>query len=359
MERRDASGGLARVITPAESHGGLVRFLESVLDEPFVVEDFRRIPGGGSNATFRFALKRAGEVVQLILRVKQPGCVDTMITREFEMMQALYGELPIPRPYWYTEDPTYLGAPAMVLEFADGVQSPPGDNKKATGMGTQYGEGLRVTLGPQFVQYEARLHAFDWAGSTLDAFDIPRPGTTDAIDWRLAFWSKVWELDKFEEHPTMTLTEEWLWENRPIVDRVSALHGDFRNGNFLFDEVTGNITSILDWELCSLGDRHCDLGYTMLRAWGYEDDDGLFINSALMDTESFIKLYEATSGLRVDREKLFYYIVFNVWWSAVALLGTGLRNSDLGVTQLDVVYNVIAGKGVFDIGELNRTIVGV
>jgi hypothetical protein len=41
----------------------------------------------------------------------------------------------------------------------------------------------------------------------------------------------------------------------------------------------------------------------------------------------------------------------------VALIATAIRNAEARLTQLDVMYNLIAGKGGFDIGELNRLVV--
>jgi len=95
----------------------------------------------------------------------------------------------------------------------------------------------------------------------------------------------------------------------------------------------------------------------MLTAWGHMNAEGKFLNAGLMDTESFIEHYENVSGLKVDPVRLHYYLVFNIYWSAVALIATAIRNAEAGLTQLDVMYNVIAGKGGFDIGELNRLIV--
>ena len=37
-------------------------------------------------------------------------------------------------------------------------------------------------------------------------------------------------------------------------------HGDYRTGNYLFDEESGKITALLDWELARIGDFHEDLG---------------------------------------------------------------------------------------------------
>jgi len=341
----------------ADIRAGLEAFLGDQIAGGFVADNLKRMSGGGSNASYSFTLTRGDTVEQLVLRVKQAGTIETSVSREFQMMEAMYGVLPISRPCWMTEDSGYFGAPALISNLVPGVQAPSSKAIMASGMGVVYGEAAREKLAPQFVRYEARLHSYDWSGKNLSHFDIPRPGTTDAVDWRLSLWDRVWEEDKFEDHPTLLLTKEWLWNNRPIVDHVSVLHGDYRNGNFLYDEKSCEITGILDWELCSLGDRHSDLGYTMLRAWGHVGADGKFLNSGLMDTEAFTREYERESRLCVDPVRLHYYLVLAIYWSAVALIGTGIRNAELGQTQLDVLYHVIAGKGGFDIGELNRLVV--
>jgi aminoglycoside phosphotransferase (APT) family kinase protein len=336
----------------------LESFLSKQSTNPFKVRNLKRMSGGGANESYRFDFSCDDKIDTLVLRVKAlGGCCETHVPREFQMMQAVYGVLPTAKPYWVAASEVHFGAPALICGLIPGVQAPPSGTVKATGMGTTYGEPLRKLLAPQFIEYEAKLHAYDWRGCDLSHFDKPRVGTTDAIDWRLAFWDRVWEEDKIEEHPTMLLARDWLWANRPVVDHVSLLHGDFRNGNFLYDPENGKITGILDWELCSLGDRHSDLGYTMLRAWGHEGTDGKFLNSGLADTETFIEEYERISGLPVDMKRLHYYMVLALYWSAVALYATAIQNADARLTQLDVMYNLIAGKGGSDIGEINRLIV--
>jgi aminoglycoside phosphotransferase (APT) family kinase protein len=253
-----------------------------------------------------------------------------------------------------TTDRGDFGEPALICGLVSGVPAPTKDVPKATGLGTAYGPRLRERLAPQFVSYLAQLHAYDWSVCDLSGFEIPRPRTTDAVDWRLDLWDRVWDEDAIEPHPTMVLARQWLREHRPEVDRVSLLHGDYRNGNFLFDEDTGEITAILDWELGYLGDRHSDLSYAMLPGWGHLDDTGAYLNSGLVDTDVFIAEYERVSGLTVDRDRLDYYLVLNMYWAVVALIGTGVRNAEARMTQLDVMYNFISGLGGFFIGELNR-----
>jgi aminoglycoside phosphotransferase (APT) family kinase protein len=355
MRRRAGHGADVRPASVETTHRQLQRFLSERIAEPFTVSAPVRLSGGGANESYGFTLSRGERTDELVLRVKAPaGICVTEVEREFTMLQATHGVIPVPEPYWMTTDPSVFGQPALICGRVPGVPSPTKDIPKATGLGTAYGSRLRAQLAPQFIRYLARLHAHDWSQDDLAGFDIPRPDTTDSVDWRLALWNRSWDEDALEAHPTVLLARHWLVKHRPIVDRVSLLHGDYRNGNFIFDEDTGRITAVLDWELAHLGDRHSDLAYAMLPGWGHYDEAGRYLNSGLVDTKTLINEYERISGLSVDQERLDYYIVLNLYWAVVALIGTGPRNADAQLTQLDVMYNVIAGLGGFFIGELNR-----
>lgn len=356
---RGDSSGFRRRPSEADIKASLEEFLNGKIDSHFLIEGVSRLSGGAGNETHAFDLVRGSSRRRLILRVKAPGaCCDTHIPSEFQMMRAVQHFLPIAEPLYVAEGTDDFGAPAIICGYVEGVQAPPSEQSKASGMGAVFGEGLRQKLAPQFIDFEADLHAFDWSASDLSHFAQPRPNTTDAIDWRLAFWDRVWEQDQIEEHPTMVLAREWLEKHKPPADKISLLHGDFRNGNFFYDPSSGRITGILDWELCSLGDRHCDLGYTMLPAWGHVDRNGNFLNAGLATFDEFKHRYEARSGLTIDPERLHYYVIFNIWWSAIALLGTALNHAANQRTQMDVMYNLISGKGGYDICDLNRMIVG-
>lgn len=333
----------------------LERFLTGRVEEQFAVRELVRLTGGGANESYSFRLDRGNRSDDLVLRVKAPsGICLTEVEREFQLLRAAHGVLPVPKPHWVSTDPDDFGEPALICDRAAGVPSPTTDVPYATGLGTVYGPELRQLLAPQFVEHLARLHAHDWSADELTGFDRPRLNTTDAVDWRLAMWNRSWDEDALEPHPTIQLARQWLADNRPLVDHVSVLHGDYRNGNFLFNEETGEITAILDWELGYLGDRHSDLAYAMLPGWGHPDESGRYLNSGLVDTDTFIAEYKRISGLSVDRERLDYYIVLNLYWSAVSLIGTGPRNADAQMTELDVMYNLISGLGGYFVGELNR-----
>lgn len=341
----------------AEIGQRLETFLGTRVDGSFEIRSLDRLSGGGANESYRFTLVRGSNADELVLRVKAPaGICATEVEREFQLLSAAGQVVPVPHPYWMTMHAEDFGEPAMICGKVPGVPSPTEDVPHATGLGTAYGPRLQERLAPQFVEHIANLHAYDWSANNLSAFDIPRPHTTDAIDWRLGLWNRSWDEDALESHPTLWLARRWLAEHRPAVDHVSLLHGDYRNGNFLFDEQTGEITAILDWELGYLGDRHSDLAYAMLPGWGHSDQSGHYLNSGLVRTEEFLSTYERISGLPVDRERIDYYLVLNLYWAVVSLIGTGPRHAGEGLTQLDVMYNFIAGLGGYFIGELNRMI---
>lgn len=333
-------------------------FLDSRLDGPFAIRDLARLAGGASKEQFVFHLDwtRDGSRVsdKMVLRLDPPASmVESPRMREFEILRALEGTIPVPHTFWATEDPDLLGGPALICGFVDGTASPAEGAKTASGLGTTYGSRLQPLLADQFVTHLANLHKFDWHDADLGSMEHPRAGTTEAIDWRLASTDRAWQEDAFEVHPVISLTQEWLWARRPVVDHVSIVHGDYRNGNFLFDEESGQITAILDWEVTYLGDRHHDLAYAMMDGWGYRDaETGTFYCSALVPREQFIEDYQEKSGMPVDRERLDYYTVVNLYWASVALTGTGPRNSFEKMTHLDTMQVFLGGLGAFFLDKL-------
>ena len=57
--------------------------------------------------------------------------------------------------------------------------------------------------------------------------------------------------------------------------------------------------------------------------------------------------------MSVDRDRLAYYMVLNLYWAAVALIATGPRNAAERMTHLDVMQNFLSGLGALFIDHLN------
>jgi aminoglycoside phosphotransferase (APT) family kinase protein len=216
-----------------------------------------------------------------------------------------------------------------VLERIGGATVPPEAAGKPSGFGSAFSPERRAALGPQFLENLARIHAFaeSDAGRSLAAFERPAANTTEATDWGVSWWRRSWQDDALEDHPMIEVAFDWLEEHAPVTERIALVHGDYRSGNFLFDPETNRTTAVLDWEMARLGDRHEDLGWTLARIYTVVDPDGTELVCGLVPREEFLRRYEELSGLPVDRQRLFYYEVFNELKIAVIALGTGPRNA--------------------------------
>jgi len=250
--------------------------------------------------------------------------VQTHRLREFQILGALQGQLPVPTPYWIDVDGTWLGYPGLIYEFCQGVSRPP-QNGQISGPQQGYGEYYRKLLAPQFVNRLADLALASWDESLLTAFDIPRPASNEAALQGVNWWQRVWEEDRIKPVPLMTATAEWLRQNAPVTDRISILHGDYRSGNFLFDLESGDITALLDWELVRFGDRHEDLAYGLNPLYYTWSPEGVKLCGGFLPREEYLARYEARSGLKVDLARLEYYEIFTYWKSVVITLASSAR----------------------------------
>ncbi|HEY5852629.1 MAG TPA: phosphotransferase family protein [Aldersonia sp.] len=276
------------------------------------------------------------------------------------MITALSGTVPVPTVRWVDDDAMWFPEPALVYSWEPGVTKPARAQSKIAGIGINFGPGLRENLAGQFVDHLARIHTFDIEKAQLDSYQIPRTGSVESALWQLNRARRVWEEDRGEDLPLLDLAAEWLEHNLPILDRVSLVHGDYRGGNFLFDEDTGRITTILDWERSHLGDRHRDLAWATLYPFGHLSEDGnQFLATGLLPVAEFFDRYEQASGLTVDPDRLRFYRILNGYQAIVTAYGSAYRVSKLGKSHQDVLLtglestgNLIAHQLVKDLEEV-------
>lgn len=326
-------------------------FLGHHVEGPFTVSDECWLTGGASKIQFGFTLDWADPLVgqtssRLVVRMEPSESLNTTSRlREHQIIRALGGVLPVPRSYWVDPDGTWFPEPAIIYEFMEGATKPSRDRARVSGTGTQFHQELREQLAPQFVEHLATLHSFDWRqAEDLTAFEMPRVDTTENALWQLNRVRRVWEEDRGEDLPLVEVAAQWLEENMPPLDHVSLLHGDFRSGNFLFDEGRGNITAWLDWERGHLGDRHRDLAWTATRLFGnVAEDANTFLVSGLIPERQFFDDYERLSGLSVDPRRMHYFRVFNAYQLVISNLATGYRVVRLGKSHQDVLIAFVEG----------------
>jgi aminoglycoside phosphotransferase (APT) family kinase protein len=153
----------------------------------------------------------------------------------------------------------------------------------------------------------------------------------------------------------MEAAEYWMRANLPRIDKPVLVHGDFRSGNFLFDEPTGKITAWLDWELSHFGDYHEDLAWIVARPFGHFADDGkTFLVSGLFTRPEFLAAYERMTGFKVDAKALKFYSVFVLYKCAVLSIGTGYRVAKGGKTHQDSLVAWLMAIGYVIMEEMRR-----
>ena len=325
------------------------------------LERARWLSGGASKLQVAFDLQWRGDdgaadaVTPMVMRMETAASVtESSRRREFEVLQLVDGIIPAPKTYWVDADAEFLPYPGLIYGFASGVAKPSGDSARVTGLGQNYGPELRAKLVPQFMGMLATLHQIPSSQfAALPSFEVPEVGSNASIIKQVNNARRIWEEDRLEEEPVMELVYRWLVANAPPLDHVSVVHGDYRSGNFLFDEASGAITAWLDWEGAVLGDRHQDLTYVTMPIFRHIAEDGQTILMSGMGTaDELFERYAAASHLGVDPERLRYFGIFNRYLVTVLLLAASARAAQVSGTHQDVLLNHVAGLGYIALDDL-------
>ncbi len=340
---------------------GVQEMLAAELKDPFEIANPRWLVGGASKIHMAFELTwnlaGVGRTTRSMVLRMEPAAstAETSRLREFQIIKAFDGVVPVPAVYWVDDEGKYFPYPALICGFINGVTKPtdmPPD--LASGFGTNFGTVLRPILGAQFVEGLVKIHTMDWRKADLPTLDAPALGT-QAAEWQLNYWERVYEEDIHEDIPLLRLTMAWLRENIPSAEQISMIHSDYRAGNFLYTEHDNKISAILDWELGHLGDRHEDLAYTAMPLFGHYINDGkTFLVGGLLPEDEFFAAYEKLSGLSVDRKRIEYYYIMGLYKLVTLAVGTMYRISSGSKTHHDILMAWLIGVS-YPMMEMLRT----
>jgi aminoglycoside phosphotransferase (APT) family kinase protein len=367
MQRRGEGQGYQGV-TLDRLVAGTEQLISARLGKPVRISNARWLSGGASKLQLVFELAWTGpeegepRTESLVLRMEPAASVtESSRAREFEVIKAVAGIIPAPQAYWVDADGDFLPYPAMVYAFSRGTAKPSYDAGKVSGLGQNYGPDLRARLAPQFVDLLARLHTLDLRQvQGMEHFAAAEPGSNASIIRQVNALRRIWEEDRIEEEPIMEIVYRWLIANAPVLDHVSIVHGDYRSGNFLFDEQAGEITAWLDWEGATLGDRHQDLTYAAMPSFAHYAEDGeTLLASGMMSAPDLYAAYEQASGLKVDPARITYFNIYNRYLIAILTLAASARASRGRGTHQDVLVNYVVGVGYPALAELRDYYLGV
>jgi len=276
-----------------------------------------RIPGGSSRETYSFDVEwteKGERKTRPMIGRRDPtgGLLKSEREREYKVVDTMYrAGMKVPEPLFLELDPSVMERPFFIMQRMPG--------RTATGAAAAAGpEPLRRKLADEFMTEMARLHRLDWRALKMEWLGVPKDRAEPARI-QTQHWLDLYHQDRMQEAwPIIDAAFAWLKANPVVTDRIAIVHGDFRAGNFLFDD-SGLIT-MLDWEMTHLSDPLEDLGWSSMRLWGHGNLAG-----GLIDREEYIKLYEQKAGVAVDRERLLFYQVLGNAKMAVICL-TGIRD---------------------------------
>jgi aminoglycoside phosphotransferase (APT) family kinase protein len=304
---------------------------------------FTLIAGGHSNLTYRvedqdgrrFALRRPplGEFPR--------GAHDVL--REHRILNALRrSNVPVPPVVAVCADVAVTGAPFYVMTWVDGAIV----DRSSGVVGVLPDAAARGRMADSLVDALADLHRVD-----IDAIGLGDLGPrADQLLRQIERLRRVWDKTKTRELPVIDSIHARLLAARPAQRYTGLVHSDFRPGNVILG-ADGTVASILDWELCALGDILIDVG-GLLSNWDEPDDPwpDVWMQPAPTRAGGFpskrelIERYVARTGF--DVRDIDYYRAFNYWRIAVIAEGMKRRYEHGALSGDDVDVTVIAQRVV-------------
>lgn len=221
--------------------------------------------------------------------------------KEFAILRALarVEAVPTAPALWQEEDPEPLGSAFLLTGFLPGGADPRpllDPDRRA----------LAETVARQGFAISGRIAGLDWRGMGLGA-DFEVPAAADVWQIELERWERALAEAGATDLVVTAAALRRLRRAPPPPSSVAIVHGDYRVGNYLFDDK--GITGILDWEMVHLGDPLEDLAWALLPNWEFAARPGLA--SGILARDEAVAEWERASGLATDPAALR-------WWTLLA-----------------------------------------
>jgi aminoglycoside phosphotransferase (APT) family kinase protein len=157
----------------------------------------------------------------------------------------------------------------------------------------------------------ARIHAIP-AAAIPDA--IPLMNTVEALAELKARF-----LSYGGDRPVIALAIKWCEDHLPAPAEPVLVHGDYRMGNIMVD--ADGLAAVLDWELAHRGDAHEDLAFGCMTVWRFGRLDNPAFGVGSLD--DYFAAYEAAGGVKVDRARFHFWLIYRTLWWALGCLQMG------------------------------------
>jgi aminoglycoside phosphotransferase (APT) family kinase protein len=259
-----------------------------------------RLTAGATQEIWRFELLEGGRETPLILRRSPGGVIVERTSNSSSIGLATEAELlllvgkagaKVPRVRHILTPADGLGQ-GFIMDFVAGETLGGRIVRDA-----RFAE-VRPKLARQCGEILARIHAIPAEAAP----HLKHSTAAELVDqWRTAYQSTEWPRPVFE------LAFRWLDEHLPPPPAQPRLvHGDFRNGNLIFDEQ--GVAAVLDWELAHVGDPMEDMGWICTNCWRFGAVDKPV--GGFGQREEMWAGYEAAGGDPVNRAHALFWEVF-------------------------------------------------
>lgn len=295
--------------------GALAAFLSARQGGPVAVRDVQRVSSVGNARepwAFTAVLPDGGEQRCVLLLQAAAGQLEADLGDEYRTLEALQGSgVPVPATCELDEGGGVLGGPFFVTGWCPGTAD--------TRALRREGDPDVAAVARQLATAAARLHAVP-----VERFGhLAATSTERAALHQLGSWEALFRRHRLEPHPELEYLLAWLRRRPPVARRVALVHGDLRFGNLLAEG--RQLTALLDWEMCHLGDPVEDLAWSYRALWSPERS---------LRLDGFLDAYEAAGGARPEPAHLRWYQVFGEVKHSVISLTAGRSFADGGTLSL-------------------------
>ncbi len=281
------------------------------------------IVGGKSNLTY---IVSNGEQDVIVRRPPLGHVLATAhdMGREHHIMAALADTaVPVPRMIAECKDDSVIGAPFYIMERMAGTAF-----QKAAELEPLGAERVR-TITERLVDTLVDLHAVDYREVGLAEFGRP----DGYLNRQVARWQKQLEASRSREIDGIDELANRLSDTVPTASEGTIVHGDYRLDNVLVDTVDGDrITTVLDWEMSTLGDPLTDLAVMLAyQKLALSDGRGTAqvtdapLATGYLSPDESIERYADQSGRNVS--ELGFHLGLAYFKLAVILEGIHFRHS--------------------------------